>query len=105
VVVIRLSKNFVHDVVAHFSVHDVLALNNYSQAAHWLSLPAVIKPVDVFYLYMTAWTSTDPANPHICAIDEPTMLIKAPETFAQQATAFETVGNIYAPFYRQDNGC
>jgi hypothetical protein len=78
---------------------------DYSQAAHWLSLPAVIKPVDVFYLYMTAWTSTDPANPHICAIDEPTMLIKAPETFAQQATAFETVGNIYAPFYRQDNGC
>ena len=77
---------------------------NYSQAAHWLSIPAVTKPVDVFYLYMTAWTSTDPANPHICAIDEPTMLIKAPEAFAQQATAFETVGNIFAPFYRQDNG-
>lgn len=77
---------------------------DYSKAAHWLSLPAVTKPVDVFYLYMTAWTSTDPANPHICAIDEPTMLIKAPEAFAQQATAFETVGNIFAPFYRQDNG-
>ena len=28
-VTIRLSKNFVYDVVAHFSVHDVVALNNY----------------------------------------------------------------------------
>jgi len=77
---------------------------DYSQAAHWLSLSAVIEKVDIFYLYPTAWTSTDPDNPHICAIDEPTMLIQAPEAFARQATAFETVGNIYAPFYRQDNG-
>jgi len=30
VVTIRLSKNFVYDVVAHFSVHDVVALNNYA---------------------------------------------------------------------------
>ena len=77
---------------------------DYSKAAHWLSLPATIKAVDVFYLYPTAWTSTDPDNPHVCAIDEPTMLTQAPEAFARQATAFETVGNIYAPYYRQDNG-
>jgi pimeloyl-ACP methyl ester carboxylesterase len=77
---------------------------DYSQAAHWLSLPAVTEKVDIFYLYPTAWTSTDPDNPHVCAIDEPTMLTQAPEAFARQATAFETVGNIYAPFYRQDNG-
>jgi len=31
-VAIRLSENFtVYDVVAHFSVYDVLALNNYGQ--------------------------------------------------------------------------
>jgi len=30
VIAIRLSKNFVHDVVAHFFVYDVLALNNYA---------------------------------------------------------------------------
>jgi pimeloyl-ACP methyl ester carboxylesterase len=77
---------------------------DYSQAAHWLSLPAVVEKVDIFYLYPTAWTSADPDNPHICAIDEPTMLTQAPEAFARQATAFQTVGNIYAPFYRQDNG-
>jgi len=75
---------------------------DYSQAAHWLSLPAVTEPVDVFYLYPTAWTNNDP-NPKICAIDEPTMLTGAASAFARQATAFKTVGNIYAPFYRQDN--
>jgi len=29
VVVIKLSENFVYDVLAHISVHDVVALNNY----------------------------------------------------------------------------
>lgn len=82
---------------------------DYSLASHWLALPiapAPAKSVDVFYLYPTAWTDTsaDPENPHICAIDEPTMLTQAPQAFARQATAFATVGNIFAPFYRQDNG-
>jgi hypothetical protein len=76
---------------------------DYSQSAHWLSLPAPVKAIDVFYLYPTAWTSTDPNNPQVCAIDEPSMLTQAPAAFARQATAFETVGNIYAPYYRQDN--
>jgi len=78
---------------------------DYSVVALWLALPvapAPAYPVDVFYLYPTAWTSTD-SNPQICAIDEPTMLTGAPEAYARQATAFETVGNVYAPFYRQDN--
>jgi hypothetical protein len=76
---------------------------DYSQAAHWLTLPVPgLQPVDIFYLYPTAWTSND-TNPQICAIDEPTMLTQAPAAFARQATVFETVGNIYAPYYRQDN--
>src|SRR5664280_3812671 len=78
-------------------------VTDYSQAAHWLSLPATVKNVDIFYFYPTAWTSTDPDNPHVCAIDEPTMLTGAASAYARQATAFETVGNVYAPFYRQDN--
>lgn len=79
------------------------AAADYSVPAHWLSLPAAIdKEVDVFYLYPTAWSSSDP-NPQICAIDEPSMLVQAPAAFARQATVFETVGNIYAPYYRQDN--
>lgn len=76
---------------------------DYSIPGHWLSLPATIdKAVDVFYLYPTAWSNSNP-NPQICAIDEPSMLTQAPAAFARQATAFETVGNIFAPYYRQDN--
>ena len=77
---------------------------DYSQAAHWLSLPSSVKKeVDVFYLYPTAWQSVDESNPHICEIDDASMLKNAPAAFARQATAFETVGNIYAPYYRQDD--
>ena len=75
---------------------------DYSKAKHWLSLPAAFLPVDVFYLYPTAWSSTDP-NPKVCRIDEPSMLEQAPLAFERQATAFQIVGNVYAPYYRQDN--
>ena len=75
---------------------------DYSKAAHWLSLPAVVEKVDVFYLYPTAWSNSDP-NPQICDIDDPSMLIMAPLAFERQATAFETAGNVFAPYYRQDN--
>ncbi len=76
---------------------------DYSQANRWLTLPVPgLLKVDVFYFYPTAWTSKD-TNPQICDIDEPTMLTQAPAAFARQATAFNTVGNIYAPYYRQDN--
>jgi len=76
---------------------------DYSIAAHWLTVPHTTNmAVDIFYLYPTAWTSTNP-NPEVCAIDNPSMLQQAPQAFAEQATAFEPVGNIYAPFYRQAN--
>ena len=74
---------------------------DYSQAAHWLSLPATVKAVDVFYLYPTAWQKVNNSDPDICDIDNPSMLKGAAAAFARQATAFETVGNIYAPYYRQ----
>ena len=77
---------------------------DYSQAAHWLSLPAVTEKVDIFYLYPTAWQKVNNSDPNICKIDNPSMLIGAPAAFARQATAFETVGNIYAPYYRQADG-
>ena len=75
---------------------------DYSKPEHWLSLPAVVdKPVDIFYLYPTAWSKVNKADPNFAEIDNPSMLIGAKLAFARQATAFETVGNIYAPYYRQ----
>jgi hypothetical protein len=78
------------------------AAADYSRSMHWLSLPAKVdKGVDVFYLYPTAWQKTGPGDPDICNIDNASMRTGAPGVLALQATAFETVGNVYAPYYRQ----
>ena len=80
-------------------------VTDYANPGHWLSLPVnPSKPVDVFYVYPTVWAKADPAEPNYCAIDHPGMLQGAASAFTQQATAFETTGNIYAPFYRQADG-
>ncbi len=75
---------------------------DYSQSAHWLSLPATVYKADLFYLYPTAWSNSD-SLPVICSINDSSMLVQAPEAYARQATAFDTIANIYAPFYRQNN--
>ena len=75
---------------------------DYSKTEHWLSLPTKPeKQVDVFYLYPTVWQKNKESDPVTCKIDNPEMLKNAKEVLEEQATAFETVGNIYAPYYRQ----
>jgi hypothetical protein len=74
---------------------------DYSKVSHWLSVPAPVMAVDVFYLYPTCWTKTSSSAPNICDIDNASMLAGAPPEFARQATAFETFANVFAPFYRQ----
>lgn len=78
------------------------APTDYSKEEHWLAVPVVLdKKVDVFYLYPTAWRKVDNNEPDICAIDNPLMLKWSKAAFGRQATAFETVGNLFAPYYRQ----
>ena len=80
-------------------------VTDYSNPSHWLSLPGhPSKPVDVFYVYPTVWAKVDPAEPNYCPIDHPGMHQGAASSFSSQATAFETAGNIYAPYYRQADG-
>jgi hypothetical protein len=79
----------------------VATATDYSQAAHWLSLPVPVMPVDVFYLYPTCWQKVDSTDPNICNIDNPSMLAGATPAYERQATAFETFANVYAPYYRQ----
>jgi hypothetical protein len=75
---------------------------DYSKAEYWLSLPSTTdKKVDVFYVYPTAWSKVKKSDPDICKIDNPSMLEGSKMTFNAQATAFEKVGNIYSPYYRQ----
>ena len=80
--------------------HDAV---DYSNAEHWLSLPAqtdAARNVDVFYVYPTAYFA-GPNDPLIGEINNPHMVAGAKSAFQKQATAFETIGNIYAPYYRQ----
>ena len=82
---------------------ESFAATDYSKSAHWLSIPSTLKPVDIFYYYPTSWKKDNESDPIICEIDNPSMLIGAPSAYGRQATAFETAGNVYAPFYRQDD--
>ena len=80
---------------------DTIIPTDYSNADHWLSLPAPVKEVDVFYIYPTAWLKVNKSDPDICALDNASMLEGSRILYAWQASAFEPVCNIYAPYYRQ----
>ena len=76
---------------------------DYRSRSHWLYLPSKSvrqKKVAVFYVYPTAY-SRAPGGPIYSAVDDPGMMQGAQVAFQRQATAFRTVGNIYAPYYRQ----
>jgi hypothetical protein len=75
-------------------------ITNYSNSVNWLNIPAPLKKVDVFYLYPSAWTRTA-TDGNICTIDNASMQAGAPLAFSRQALLFDTVANVFAPFYRQ----
>ena len=74
----------------------------YAKVSNWLARPSQPKKkVDVFYLYPSSYFKTSPSEPVISTINDPGMVAGAKTSFAQQATAFTTVANVYAPYYRQ----
>lgn len=79
-------------------------VTDYSVSAHWLSLPASPdKAVDVFFLYPSAYQKANADDPGICAIDNPSTVQGANLAFGRDATVFEPIANIYAPYYRQSD--
>ena len=75
---------------------------DYSDPGLWLSADTTgTLPVDIFYLYPTSYVATSSAAPIIGPIDDPGMIAGAKVAFARQATIFQPVGNVYAPYYRQ----
>lgn len=80
---------------------DVNNVTDYSKPYNWLSADmSGSLPVDVFYLYPTAWQK-GPNDSNYCSVDNASMIKGANGAFNRQATAFLPVGNIYAPYYRQ----
>ena len=76
---------------------------DYSDEDNWMYLSEATKDVDCFYVYPTEYVDDSEGAPIHAAIDEPAMRIPAMRTSLVQATAFEDVANVYAPFYRQCN--
>ncbi|MBQ9191727.1 MAG: DUF3089 domain-containing protein [Bacteroidaceae bacterium] len=81
----------------------LLTKTDYSLTDNWLAKPATAdKAVDVFYLYPTAYNTTDAAQDRVCDIDDATMHTEAQRLLRIQASAFVTDQcNLYAPYYRQ----
>lgn len=76
---------------------------DYSKTANWLSPPSQhdkVKNVDVFYVYPTEYFAGS-TGPLVGEINDAGMVAGAKNAFQKQATAFASVGNIYAPYYRQ----
>ncbi len=79
---------------------DTIETTDYSNADNWLHIPQTDHAVDVFYLYPTAWTRAE-GEPYYCEIDNASLRAGGSFIYTGQAAAFETVANVYAPFYRQ----
>ncbi|MDR1897133.1 MAG: DUF3089 domain-containing protein, partial [Prevotellaceae bacterium] len=74
---------------------------DYAKADNWLSVGnGGSLDVDVFFLYPTSWRAA-PGEYPISTIDDSGMRQYAAYYRATRASAFETAGNIYAPYYRQ----
>ena len=76
---------------------------DYSLKKNWLAQPEnPDKPVDLIFLYPSS--CQDLRAGQICKVDNKSMIRNARRNFAQEATAFGPVTNIFAPFWRQVNG-
>lgn len=75
---------------------------NYADTNNWLKISEQKHEVDVFYLYPTCWIPTD-EDGIVSTIGNVSMREKAPEAYYEQASCFEGIANVFAPFYRQLN--
>lgn len=82
------------------AVPDEQASVDYSDTNNWVKISTAEKAVDVFYLYPTSWEATEEDN-IINTIDNASMRAKVPGVYEEQASCFESVANVYAPYYRQ----
>jgi hypothetical protein len=76
----------------------------YGDSNNWLALPSeIIHQADVIYLYPTTYIPEAPDAPIVSTIYDEGMRAGVEYIFRRQATAFNTVANIFAPFYKQVN--
>ena len=83
---------------------EVANSSDYSDPNNWMLAPTEVnKSVDVFYIYPTTnwYTNPNATGPEISTIDNTSMRTGAMQAYERQASLFEPLANIYAPYYRQ----
>lgn len=70
----------------------------YDNPKFWVSLPSIIKDIDVFYVYPTIYSGTHPKNMDISDVD---LRAFAHGLLKAQAGVYSPYANVFAPFYRQ----
>ncbi len=77
---------------------DKVTSLDYSKSSNWVHTESnPTKDVDVFYVYPTVYMGPN----MIADVTDPAVRSQAQLIYSSQATAYETVGNMYAPYYRQ----
>ena len=69
----------------------------YENPGNWVSLPSIDKNVDVFYVYPTVSSNINGAMD----ISDPDERALASGIYKAQASIYESVANVFAPYYRQ----
>lgn len=77
-------------------------VTDYADPANWMKQPHDGgKSVDAFYIYPTAFSKASASASDIADVTDAGMRKGAQSAYARQATAFEGVANVFAPYYRQ----
>lgn len=83
---------------------DVPNAPDYLDPESWVALPAHFsmeqQPVDVFWVYPTILSDD---STYLMNTRDPALREKAEWTLVEQASIFDGLANIYAPYYRQNN--
>jgi hypothetical protein len=83
---------------------DIPEAPDYSKSENWIRLPSHFskdkQTVDVFWVYPTILSDS---STYLMDIKDPKLRKKAAWTLVEQASIFDGLANIYAPYYRQNN--
>jgi hypothetical protein len=95
----RASSKYIK--IGYPEVGDRILATDYADKDNWLAIArGPGKSVDVFFIYPTSWRAK-PGEFPISGINNPEMRHWAKYYLDTRGSAFETAGNMYAPFYRQ----
>lgn len=100
VVMVAVALALTYAYVSDRDDDAVIQASDYSDEDNWMRLPGIIEhDVDVIYLYPTTFVPGHEGE--MCTIDSEAMREKANMIYERQATVFDGLANIFAPYYRQ----